>query len=340
MAEVRNFIVVRHLRSELSQFVLAHRGGRLVRSGRGVSFWYFPLSTSIAEVPMDDRELPFMFHGKSSDFQDVTAQGVITFRVVDPKNLAERVDFSVDLATGAWVARPLDVLATLLTGLAEQLALGTLAASPIPELCAEGAPRVREVVQAGLLDDAGVRDMGLEVVTVRVSAVQSTAELQRALEAPARERIQQQADDAGFERRARAVDKERAIQENELANRIELARREEELIRQSGLNERRRKEEDVLAKRVDAEGAAERARIRAAADAEGIRVVESAKVASERERMDVFRTLPPSVIVSLAAQSLAQKIESIDHVNITPELFGPLITDLLRAGTARLDAGK
>jgi hypothetical protein len=56
--------------------------------------------------------------------------------------------------------------------------------------------------------------------------------------------------------------------------------------------------------------------------------------------MEVYRTLPPSVIVSLAAQALAQKIESIDHVNITPELFGPLVTDLVRAGTARLEAGK
>lgn len=48
---------------------------------------------------MDDRELPFLFHGKSTDFQDVTAQGVITFRVVDPVALAERLDFSIDLGT-------------------------------------------------------------------------------------------------------------------------------------------------------------------------------------------------------------------------------------------------
>ncbi len=336
MAEVRNFVVVRHLRSELTQFVLAHRGGRLHRSGRGLSFWYLPLSTSIAEVPMDDRELPFLFHGKSADFQDVTAQGVVTFRVVDPKGLAERVDFSIDLASGSWSARPLDVLSTLLSGLAEQLALAVLARASIRELVVAGAERVRQVVGEGLEADEGLAEMGLEVVTVRVSAVQPTAELQRAMEAPARERIQQDADDAGFERRARAVEKERAIQENELQNRIELARREEELIRQSGQNERRRKEEDGAAKRLEAEGAAERARIRSMADAESIRQVEMAKVETERERLEIYRTLPTGVIMGLAAQSLAQKIESIDHVNVTPELFGTLLTDLVRAGTARL----
>lgn len=336
MAEVRNFVVVRHLRSELSQFVLAHRGGRLRRSGRGLSFWYLPLSTSIAEVPMDDRELPFLFHGKSADFQDVTAQGVITFRVIEPTRLAERVDFSIDLGSGAWTARPLDVLSTLLSGLAEQLALGVLAQAPIRELVAEGAAKVRQIVSEGLEADEGLSAMGLEVVTVRVSVVQPTAELQRAMEAPARERIQQEADDAGFERRARAVEKERAIQENELQNRIELSRREEELIRQSGQNERRRKEEDVAAKRLEAEGAAERSRIRSLADAEGIRLVETAGVEAERERLEAYRTLPPAVIAGLAAQALAQKIERIDHVNVTPELFGPLLADLVRAGTARL----
>jgi hypothetical protein len=39
-----------------------------------------------------------------------------------------------------------------------------------------------------------------------------------------------------------AVEKERAIAENELANRIELARREEELVSQAAVNDRRKAE--------------------------------------------------------------------------------------------------
>jgi hypothetical protein len=44
-----------------------------------------------------------------------------------------------------------------------------------------------------------------------------------------------------------AVEKERAIQENELQNRIELAKREELLIGQQGQNERREAQEIVEA---------------------------------------------------------------------------------------------
>ena len=64
--------------------------------------------------------------------------------------------------------------------------------------------------------------------------------VERALQTPTRERVQQEADRATFERRALAVERERAIAENELQNQIELARREEQLVAQRGANERRR----------------------------------------------------------------------------------------------------
>ena len=73
MAEIKRFPFIRHLRSEPSRHVLHYRNGELVRKGRGLAFWFVPLTSSLAEIPCDDRELPFLFHGRSSDFQDVTA---------------------------------------------------------------------------------------------------------------------------------------------------------------------------------------------------------------------------------------------------------------------------
>ena len=74
MAEIRRYPWFRHLRSEPSFHVLRHRGGKLVKSGRGLAFWFHPMRTSVAEIPMDDRDLPFLFHGRSEDFQDLTVQ--------------------------------------------------------------------------------------------------------------------------------------------------------------------------------------------------------------------------------------------------------------------------
>ena len=105
------------------------------------------------------------------------------------------------------------------------------------EVLRDGAREVRERVHAAFAAEEGMAGMGISVSGVRVASVAPTKDLERALEAPMRERIQQEADEAAFARRALAVEKERAIQENELQNQIELARREEQLITQRGQNQ-------------------------------------------------------------------------------------------------------
>lgn len=98
---------------------------------------------------MDVRELPFLFHGRTQDFQDATVQGVITFRVIDPEKVAERVDFAIDLRTGALLEQPLEKLAGLLTELAQQFALGYVAQTPLRRVLAEGVAEIRERIWGG-----------------------------------------------------------------------------------------------------------------------------------------------------------------------------------------------
>ena len=40
----------------------------------GAAFWFRPLTAVLSEVPVDDRELPLLFHARTSDFQDVTSR--------------------------------------------------------------------------------------------------------------------------------------------------------------------------------------------------------------------------------------------------------------------------
>lgn len=339
MATIHRVPFFRHLRAEPNAHVLHYKKGRLVRSGRGLAFWFTPLSASLAEVPTCDLEQPFLFHGRSSDFQEVTAQGSIAYRVADAEQLAQRVDFSLDLASGSYRKTPLEDLAQLFTKQAQQLAWGYLANTPIRQLLAEGVEAVRERIRVGLTDDPDLALMGLHVVGVNVAQVAPTSELEKALQAPMRERIQQSADEATFARRALAVEKERAIAENELQNRIELAKRQELLIEQEGANRIRETREAAEASRLKAEGDAQDVRVRAAADADRIRLVEEAQFASERAKLDLYRELPPTVLWSLAAQELAGNLTRIDHLNLSPESLGPLLQSLLSAGTARLSDG-
>jgi regulator of protease activity HflC (stomatin/prohibitin superfamily) len=339
MARISRYPFLSHLRSEASTHVIRYRNGRAVRAGRGLAFWFRPLDTAIAEIPLDDQELSFLFHGRSADLQEVVAQGIITFRVTDPDVLAGRIDFGVDLATGLHTKTPIDQIAARLTGLAQQHAWAVMASTSLRDLVANGVGRLREQIGAGLLADESLTAMGLAIASVRVSAVQPSAEVEKALAAPIRERIAADADEAAFARRAAAVDKERAIAENELANRIELARREATLVEQEGANERKKAAEVAATSRITAEGNARTRRIGAEAEATAIKLVERERNASESDRIAVYRDLAPAVLMGLAAREFAGKIETIEHLNLAPDMLGTVLTDLLSAGTRRLEAG-
>src|SRR5215467_8293595 len=190
MAEIKSWGIVRHLRADASSHILNYRNARLVRSGRGLAFWFLPLSASLAEVPVDDREMTLLFHGRTADLQDVTAQGVVTYRVLDPEALASRVDFSIDARTGAHTKQPVDKIELRLGTLAQEHATGYVGSHPLTAVLSEGHVLIREAVERGLMGDGALREMGLGISSVRVTSVKPSPDLEKALEAPMRERIQ------------------------------------------------------------------------------------------------------------------------------------------------------
>lgn len=325
VAHIRNFGFFAQLRSEASSHVIRYRGGKPAQSGRGLTFWFMPESASISEVPMDDREMTVFVKGRSKDFQDVGVQGIITWHVADPDLLAQRVDFSIGLLTGEHQNEPLQRIETRLTGLASQTVLQYLAELPVRELLDAGLEPLRLRLEAALAEAGALKDIGVAIVTVRLANLAPSKELERALQTPTFEALQQKADEATFERRALAVEKERAIAENELANRTELARREKLLIAEETENARNR-----------ATGAAEASQIEAAAEAERIRTVEGARAEAEQAHVGVYRDVAPAVLLGLAARDFAGKLETIEHLNVTPDLLAALVGELRKTAAPRL----
>ncbi|MEU5276384.1 SPFH domain-containing protein [Streptomyces asoensis] len=281
MADITRRLGWRHLRGAPTAHVRHHRSGALVHDGPGLSFWFRALSAALSEVPVDDRELAMTFHARTADFQDVTVQATVTYRVSDPAVAAARLDFSIDPDTGVWRGAPLEQLGTLLTETAQQHALDVLARTSLASALVDGVTAVRERVAAGLATEPRLPATGIEIVAVRVVALRPEPEVERALRTPAREQIQQEADRATYERRAVAVERERTIAENELASKIELARREEQLVEQRGTNTRREAEESAAADKVRAE--AEATRSVRLAEAEAARAVKLAEAEAAKQ---------------------------------------------------------
>ncbi|MBD5656783.1 MAG: band 7 protein [Candidatus Eremiobacteraeota bacterium] len=313
MADIQHFPFVRHVRSNPNAFMLHYRGGKVVRSARGIAFWAWPLSDSIVEVPLDDRDLTLVIHGRSLDYQDVTVQGILTYRTADPGRLAGRVNFSLDLANGKYVTEPITRVEVLLSQLAQEEVLRYLARTPIRELLSDGIARLRQAVDAALAAAPQLPEFGLAVSGVRITGVRPNPDLEKAIEAPVRERIKQESDEAAFARRALAVEKERAIAENELQSRIELARQERQLIEQEDANAKRK-----------ATGAAESSQIAANAEAGRVETVEGARQRVESNRLDALQEASGSVLATVAATAFAEHITSIANLQITPDLLSSI----------------
>ncbi|MFF7993261.1 SPFH domain-containing protein [Kitasatospora xanthocidica] len=328
MADITRRLGWRHLRAVPTAHIRHLRRGKVAHDGTGLAFWFRPLTAAISEVPVDDRELAMLFHARTSDFQDVTVQATLTYRITDPATAATRVDFGIDPDSGAWRAAPLDQLATLLTETAQQHALGLLARTPLAAALADGVSAVRARMAEGLADEPRITETGLAVIAVRVVALRPEPEVERALRTPARELVQQEADRATFERRAVAVEHERGIAENELANRIELARREEQLLAQQGANQRLQAEEEAVADRVRTDAEAQRRTRLAGAEAQAARELGEARAAAEAAWLTAHQQADPAVLRALALMRLAEHLPRIDSVTLTPDVLTGLLARL------------
>ncbi len=307
MATISRFLGVRHLRADPNQFILHYRGGGVVRRGAGISYWFFPLSSAIAQIPVEDCETTVMIRERTADMQEVAVQCTIVYRFVDPERSASRANFTISLATGNWIEKPLERIATFWAQRVRDPVRARVAPMPIGESIRSGAESIRAALRDALTADGEVGAMGLGVVGVSIDQISPPADLGKALETPTREAIQQKADEAMFQRRALAVEKERAIKENELATQVELARRQEEMIRLHNANAlleaKGKAESDLAHARAElersslvAEGYAKDVRAKASGDAEARRLLGEAEAGAEAARAQALRDTPAHVL--------------------------------------------
>ena len=86
---------IRYFKATPTTFVLHHVNGRVRHEGTGLSFFYFAPTSTLTAVPVGSTDVPFIFNETTHDFQAVTVQGHLTFRVADPHKLAALLDYTV-----------------------------------------------------------------------------------------------------------------------------------------------------------------------------------------------------------------------------------------------------
>jgi hypothetical protein len=303
-------------------YVLHHARGRIRRQGAGLAFWYFVPTSTIVAVPFGSRDVPFAFNDVTADFQPVTMQGQLTYRVSDPAKLAALLDFSLG-PKGQYVSDDPDKVPERLVQAAQILAQAVIQRMVLREALTTSA-RVAATVLASLREAEAVRMLGIEILGLTILGIKPTPDIARALEADAREALQRQADEAIYARRNASVEQERRIKESELQTEIAVQEKQRQIretqiaadiaieSQRSALIERRSDNE-----RRDAETRAFVLQT----------TLEPVRNIDWRTLMAVGAgSADPKLMIAVAFRELAENAAKIGELNVTPDLLRSLLT--------------
>ena len=333
VATITTFPFITHLRSTATMHVLHRARGQLRHNAPGAAFWFRPMSAAISEVPVDDREQPVLVTIRTADLQQVSAPGTVTYRFVDPALAATHIDFSIHLRTGSWAETPLETVGSAIHGATAAAVTQALSGADLRSALAIDPGLLAGAVRTSLAADERLTSTGLAVVGVRFAVLRAEPDVERALQTPAREAIQQEADKATFERRAVAVEREAAIGQNELTNQIDLAARAEQLIAQKGANARREAQEQAAAGAIATQAEATRTTALAQARADADRMVGAAAAENERATLAAYTGMPRDLLLALAAREAAAHLPNVEQLVIAPDLLHSLFGRLAGAGS-------
>lgn len=311
----------RYLKVAPTTYVMQFRGGRVVREGTGLSFFYFAPSSVIVRIPNASVDVPFVFNEVTSDYQDATIQGELTYRVADPTRLSKMLDFSLN-NKGTHATDDPDKLKERLVRETQILTRGSTQRRTIRELLVNSDVIVQEVLP-GLHGSTTLSNLGIEVLGLSISSVKGTPELTKALQAEARESMLQRADEAIATRRNAAVEQERTIKENELQTEIVMEEkrrkvRETQMDADIAVEQQRAELVDRRVQNQEKESTAQANALRAMLD--------------PLKQID-WRTLTaistgasnPKSLIAMAFRDLADHAEKIGHLNISPDLLSSLL---------------
>lgn len=284
-------MVFAYFKAEPTEYILAYANGKIFCQGAGKAFWYWRPRTSIVMVPISTVDAPFVFNEMTGNFQAVTLQGQVTYRITAPETLSHLLNFTINPRTRSYRSDDPEKLAQRIVNIVQMQTRKEMQQLSLEEALHYSEPLARSVL-AALHQEQALIEMGVECVSLFYTAIKATPEMTKALEAEVRETLQKRADQAIYSRRADAVEQERKIKQNELATSILLEQRRRELVDLQGENARKVAE----------------------FEAEAIRV-----------RLVPYQELAPSQLLALSFRNFADNAQKIGNLTITSEILEQIL---------------
>ncbi|MEZ5470959.1 MAG: SPFH domain-containing protein [Marinicella sp.] len=329
---------IKHIKFDSMSYVIHYKKGQIKSEGRGLSFFYYAPSSSIVAIPMGSNGLPFIFNESTNDYQTVSIQGQITYKIAQPKILADVLDFTVK-DDGLYKKNDIEKLHQRIIN-AAQTATSALVHSLKLKEAMRSAKEIEQNIISGFSSSQMLETMGIEILNVNVLSITATPEMLRALETETREQLQQEADQAIYTRRNFAVEQERKIKETELNTEIAVEEKRKQIAEKKmetqvleSENERQLKEME-LATEIMLETQRKQlleqktANDKQQADTEGY-VTATTLLPYKDMDWKLLTALSgnndPKFNIALAFRELAENADKIGNLNVSPDLLETLV---------------
>jgi regulator of protease activity HflC (stomatin/prohibitin superfamily) len=320
---------IRFMKSTPTTYVLHFRNGRVRREGPGISFFYYAPTSTIVGVPLASADAPFAFQESTADFQAVSIQGQLTYRVVDAKRIAAVLDFSIG-PQGVYRSEDPRKLTERLVHTTQTLMRAETQKMALRDALTSSGP-LSAAVLSGLKSSEAVAQLGVEILNLSLLSIRPTPEMAKALEAEAREALQRRSDEAIYARRNNAVEQERRIKESELNTEIAVEEkqrqiRETRMAADIALEQQRAA---LMDQRTENE--------RKESDSRAYALEATLKPIRNVDWRTLMMLSPqsgdPKTMIALAFQELATNAQKIGELNISPDLLNSLLGTKM-AGTS------
>jgi hypothetical protein len=330
----------KHIKFDAMTYVLHFKNGNVSKEGRGLSFFYFSPNSSIVAIPMGSNDLPFIFSESTNDYQTVTIQGQISYKITNPKTLSDVLDFTVQ-DNGQYKKNDIEKLNQRLINEAQTATSSFIHGIKLKDAI-RSAKTIEESIIEGLKNSTAINMLGIEILGANILAISATPEMARALETETREKLQQEADQAIYERRNFAVEQERKIKETELNTEIAIEEKQKQITEKKMESEVIKAENDrkLREMKLEADISVENQRKLLIEEK-----TENDKIEAETQGYVIEATLKPykdidwkiltalnnnpdpKFNISLAFRQLAENADKIGNLNISPDLLDSLLND-------------
>jgi hypothetical protein len=339
-AKGKDMFGFKFIKFQPTDYILRYRDGKIVKEGAGLSFFYYAPTTSLVSIPVGSTDAPFIFEEVTTDYQAVTIQGQVTYRIADARKIAGLLNFTLDHKGRTYVSDDPKKLSQRIINTIQVLTNKALQGLALRQALRASETLVAAIT-AGLEANAEIKSLGLQILGVSILAVKPNKETARALEAETREQILKEADDAIYTRRNSSVEQERKIKENELNTAIAVENKQRQ-IREAQMEAER----SVQEKKHGLEQAEMAFKIRQEDEkkklvglaVQNARAEADANAYALSSTMNVFRGMDPAILQALAAsgmnpqqliaaafQGIADKADKIGQLNISPDLLHELL---------------